>query len=141
MPAKLTAYTGMDALTHAVEAYTSKRANPLTDPYAVDAVKRIFQSLPAVYRDAGCASDRESMAIAAYEGGRVHQQRVGDDRARHEPPHRREVPRAARPFQRDAVSPVPALCGKAGARSATPNWPAPSGSQTTARPTNRPRRR
>ncbi len=69
MPASLTAWTGMDALTHAVEAYTSKRANPLADPYAVDAVKRIFQSLPAVCRMPDALSDRESMAIAAYEAG------------------------------------------------------------------------
>lgn len=69
MPARLTAYTGMDALTHAVEAYTSKRANPLSDPYAVDAVKRCFESLPAVCRDPNALQDRESMAIAAFEAG------------------------------------------------------------------------
>ncbi len=69
MPASLTAWTGMDALTHAVEAYTSKRANPLADPYAIDAVKRIFQSLPAVCRNPAALADRESMAIAAYEAG------------------------------------------------------------------------
>ena len=69
MPAKLTAYTGMDALTHAVEAYTSKRANPLSDPFAVDAVKRCFESLPMVCRTPDAMADRESMAIAAYEAG------------------------------------------------------------------------
>jgi alcohol dehydrogenase class IV len=69
MPAKLTAYTGMDALTHALEAYTSKRANPVSDPLAVDAVKRCFESLPIVCRDGEAMADRESMAIAAYEAG------------------------------------------------------------------------
>lgn len=69
MPAKLTAYTGMDTLTHAVEAYTSKRANPLCDPYAVDAVKRCFESLPVVYHDGSAAKDRKSMSIAAFEAG------------------------------------------------------------------------
>ena len=69
MPAKLTAYTGMDALTHAVEAYTSKRANPLSDPLAVDAVKRCFESLPTATHDGSALADRESMAIAAYEAG------------------------------------------------------------------------
>ncbi len=69
MPPKLTAYTGMDALTHAVESFTSKRANPLSDPYAIDAVKRCFESLPVVYHDGSSAADRESMAIAAYEAG------------------------------------------------------------------------
>jgi alcohol dehydrogenase class IV len=68
-PPGLTAATGMDALTHAVEAYVSRRATPLTDPYAVDAVKRIFQSLPAACRNGGDAAVRTSMAIAAYEAG------------------------------------------------------------------------
>jgi alcohol dehydrogenase class IV len=68
-PAGLTAATGMDALTHAVEAYTSRRATPLSDPFAVDAVKRIFTSLPAAYADGGDRKARESMAIAAYEAG------------------------------------------------------------------------
>ena len=69
MPPKLTAYTGMDALTHAVEAYTSKRSNPLSDPYAIDAVKRCFESLPMACRDGSSMADRASMAIAAYEAG------------------------------------------------------------------------
>jgi len=69
MPAKLTAYTGMDTLTHAVEAYTSKKANPLCDPYAIDAVKRCFESLPTAYHDGGSLKDRESMALAAFEAG------------------------------------------------------------------------
>ena len=69
MPSRLSAYTGMDALTHAVEAYTSKRANPLSDPYAVDAVKRCFESLPIVCSDPNALKDRESMAIAAFEAG------------------------------------------------------------------------
>ncbi|MDD3213102.1 MAG: iron-containing alcohol dehydrogenase [Eubacteriales bacterium] len=68
-PAGLTAATGMDALTHAVEAFTSRKATPLTDPYAIDATKRIFESLPIAYRDGSAAKARESMAIAAYEAG------------------------------------------------------------------------
>ena len=44
MPRSITASTGMDALTHAIEAYTSKKASLLTDTYAVSAVKRIFKS-------------------------------------------------------------------------------------------------
>jgi alcohol dehydrogenase class IV len=68
-PPGLTAATGLDALTHAVEAFTSRRAMPLTDPYAVDAVKRIFASLPSAYRNGSDEAARESMAIAAYEAG------------------------------------------------------------------------
>lgn len=68
-PAGLTAATGMDALTHAVEAYTSKKASPLTDPYAIDATRRIFDSLPAACKDGSDKQARESMAIAACEAG------------------------------------------------------------------------
>ena len=48
-PKGVTAATGMDALTHAVEAYTSRKANPLTDMYALSAIKRIFKYLPKAY--------------------------------------------------------------------------------------------
>ncbi len=68
-PPDITAATGMDALTHAIEAYTSRRANTLTDMYALDAIKRIFTYLPAAYRDGGNKKAREEMSIAAYEAG------------------------------------------------------------------------
>ena len=47
MPAKLTAHTGMDALTHAIEAYVSTVASPFTDPLALKAIKMVMQYLPA----------------------------------------------------------------------------------------------
>lgn len=68
-PRSVTAATGMDALTHAVESYTSRKANGLTDPYAIDAVKRIFTWLPVAYGDGGSEPAREEMAVAAYEAG------------------------------------------------------------------------
>lgn len=68
-PPQLTAATGMDALTHAVEAYTSKKATPLSDPFVVDATRRIFESLPTAYLRGSDHAARESMAIAAYEAG------------------------------------------------------------------------
>lgn len=68
-PPALTAATGMDALTHAVEAYTSRRATPASDLFVLDATKRILASLPIVYRNGQDAAARESMAIAAYEAG------------------------------------------------------------------------
>lgn len=68
-PKSVTAATGMDALTHAVEAYTSKKANPLTDLYALNAIRLIFENLPTAYRDGGNAQAREKMALAAYEAG------------------------------------------------------------------------
>ena len=68
-PKSITAATGMDALTHAVESYTSRLANPLTDMYALDAIKRIFAWLPKAYQDGSDLKAREEMAIAAYEAG------------------------------------------------------------------------
>ena len=68
-PKNVTAATGMDALTHAVEAYTSIKANPLTDMYALSAIKRIFTYLPIAYEDGNDKKAREEMALAAYEAG------------------------------------------------------------------------
>ena len=68
-PKSVTAATGMDALTHAVEAYTSKKANPLTDTYALSAIKRIFEFLPLAYENGDNQKAREEMALAAFEAG------------------------------------------------------------------------
>ena len=68
-PRSITVATGMDALTHAVEAYTSKQANPVTDLYCLDAIKRIFAWLPVAAQDGTHREARENMAFAAYEAG------------------------------------------------------------------------
>lgn len=68
-PKSVTAATGLDALTHAVEAYTSKKATAQTDLYAVSAVKKIFTYLPRVYADGSDKEAREAMSAAAYEAG------------------------------------------------------------------------
>lgn len=68
-PKSITAATGMDALTHAVEAYTSKKATPYTDIFALSAIKRIFEFLPRAYEDGTDLEAREQMAFAAYEAG------------------------------------------------------------------------
>ena len=62
MPAKLTAHTGMDALTHAIEAYVSTVASPFTDPLALQAIKMVMEYLPASYE--GCSEAREQMHYA-----------------------------------------------------------------------------
>ena len=62
MPAKLTAHTGMDALTHAIEAYVSTLHSPFTDPLALQAIKMVMQYLPASYE--GCMASREQMHYA-----------------------------------------------------------------------------
>lgn len=68
-PQSVTAATGMDALTHAVEAYTSRKANCITDLYCLDAVKRIFRFLPAAFQNGNDRRAREEMALASYEAG------------------------------------------------------------------------
>ena len=57
MPAKLTAHTGMDAMTHAIEAYVSTLHCDYTDPLALHAIKLIFENLEVSY--GGDAAARE----------------------------------------------------------------------------------
>ncbi len=68
-PAKITAATGLDALCHAVEAYTSTKAFAMSDTYALSAVKRIFESLYECYVNGSNTEARTNMAIAALEAG------------------------------------------------------------------------
>ncbi len=62
MPKKLTAHTGMDALTHAIEAYVSSAANPFTDPLALSAIAMIGKDLKGSYE--GDSTKRESVHYA-----------------------------------------------------------------------------
>ena len=62
MPAKLTAHTGMDALTHAIEAYVSTLNGPFTDPLALKAIEMVFDYLPSSYN--GNTEAREHMHYA-----------------------------------------------------------------------------
>lgn len=62
MPPKLTAHTGMDALTHAIEAYVSTLNGPFTDPLAMQAIKMVFDYLPGSYK--GDMAAREKMHYA-----------------------------------------------------------------------------
>ncbi len=62
LPVKQVAYTGMDALTHAIEAYVSTLNGPFTDPLALQAIEMVLDYLPASYR---CDMDaREQMHYA-----------------------------------------------------------------------------
>ena len=67
MPKGLTAFTGMDALTHAIEGYITKGACPMTDMLHLEAIRLISSSL----RDAvaGKPSGREGMALGQYIAG------------------------------------------------------------------------
>ncbi|MBE0405346.1 iron-containing alcohol dehydrogenase [Psychrobacter sp. AOP22-C1-22] len=69
MPAHITADTGIDVLTHALEAWMSANASVETDYYAASAAKSVMQNLPLVYKDGGNLKAREEMGIAAHYGG------------------------------------------------------------------------
>ncbi len=68
-PPDITASTGIDALTHAIESYTSRKGNPLTDTFALSAIKRIFQYLPTAFNNGSDEKAREELQIAAFEAG------------------------------------------------------------------------
>ncbi len=68
-PPAVTSATGVDALTHAVEAYTSKKAFSMSDIYALSAVDRIFKNLKEAYINGDNVKARAEMSIAALEAG------------------------------------------------------------------------
>ena len=69
MPPSLTAATGMDALTHAIEAYVSTDANPLTDAAALMAITMITQYLPKAVANGTYIKARDKMAYGQYLAG------------------------------------------------------------------------
>lgn len=69
MPASLTAATGMDALTHAVEAYVSTDANPVTDACALQAIRLIAKYLRVAVARGDDLEARDRMAYAQYLAG------------------------------------------------------------------------
>ena len=69
MPAGLTAATGMDALTHAVEAYVSTIASPITDACALKAIALVARYLPTAVREPNNKEAREQMAYAQFLAG------------------------------------------------------------------------
>jgi acetaldehyde dehydrogenase / alcohol dehydrogenase len=69
MPPEITADTGIDALTHALEAAVSIFASPFTDAFCVQAANLIFTALPRAYRDGSDLEARTAMANAATIAG------------------------------------------------------------------------
>lgn len=69
MPAKLTAATGMDALTHAMEAVVANGAMDVTDATALYAIKQIFEYLPRAVKDGTDVEAREQMCYACFLNG------------------------------------------------------------------------
>jgi len=69
LPARTTADTGIDALTHAMEAYVSKKANPYTDSQALQAMELLAPNLRKVYCDGADKEAREAMMLGATLAG------------------------------------------------------------------------
>jgi 1,3-propanediol dehydrogenase len=69
MPPRLTAETGLDALVHAIEGYTSRYANPVSRMYTGEAMRLIGRYLARAYRDGSDLEAREAMARAATLAG------------------------------------------------------------------------
>lgn len=69
MPGKVTSTTGMDALTHAVEAYIGRSTTRRTRECSKQAVKLIFENLETAYKDGGNLEARQNMLHAAYLAG------------------------------------------------------------------------
>ena len=69
LPPHITAATGIDALTHAIEAFVGQWANSYTDDMALSAVGLIFDNLRVAYRDGKNLEAREKMALAATYAG------------------------------------------------------------------------
>ena len=69
LPPAITAATGMDALTHAVEAYIGGWSTPYSDRMALAAVRMIYRHLPIAWRNGNDLEAREKMALAAAFAG------------------------------------------------------------------------
>lgn len=69
LPTKLVAYTGMDALTHAIEAYVSTENQPISEALALRAAEMIYDNLEAAAKDSSNIDARAKMQIAAMIAG------------------------------------------------------------------------
>lgn len=69
LPPIFTATTAADALSHAMEAYWNRNANPVSDAYALEAVRRIFEALPLVYSEPSNLENRTRMLLASLLAG------------------------------------------------------------------------
>ncbi|MCK4509321.1 MAG: iron-containing alcohol dehydrogenase, partial [Desulfuromonadales bacterium] len=69
LPPPLVASTGMDALTHAIEAYVSNLSNPYSDGLALQAIRLISENLPRAYKDGSDMEARSNMCYGQYCAG------------------------------------------------------------------------
>ncbi len=71
LPSKVTAYTGIDALTHALEAYTSVQSHAVSEMYSLEAVRLIAENLPAACANGGNLEARTAMLMGSLLGGKA----------------------------------------------------------------------
>jgi alcohol dehydrogenase len=71
LPPKVTAYTGIDALTHALEAYTSVQAHAISEMHSLEAVRLIAENLPAACANGGNLEARTAMLLGSLLGGKA----------------------------------------------------------------------
>jgi alcohol dehydrogenase class IV len=69
LPPHITAATGMDALTHAVEAYIGRNGSSYTDEKALEATRLVFSALERAYQNGSDLEARNDMALASFYGG------------------------------------------------------------------------
>lgn len=69
MPKSITAATGLDALTHAIEAYVSRKAQPMTDMLALSAIRLLSENLPRAWSNGSDLDAREKTLLGAYQAG------------------------------------------------------------------------
>ena len=69
MPGPVTAATGLDALTHCIEAYANKVAHPITDQYALQGIRLISANLLRAVRNGADAEARASLSLGSLYGG------------------------------------------------------------------------
>lgn len=69
LPMKIAAATGIDALAHAIECFTSNKANPFSNLFAMEALKLIFGNIEKACTDPEAMQEKDNMLIAAFYGG------------------------------------------------------------------------
>ena len=70
LPPHITSTTGIDALTHALESFTSIQANPISEMYSTKAIKLIIDNIRSAYADGRNMEARENMLLASLLGGK-----------------------------------------------------------------------
>lgn len=69
VPESITAHTGIDALTHCIEAFANRFAHPMIDLYAIEGIRLLFENLPLAFENGSDVKAREGIALGSLYGG------------------------------------------------------------------------